>query len=258
MPLYMMRNKMKENVPTIKYGETRRVADIRKLFDMKDVIFDTEWLKLQQNLELYYMYRDLYKNESDYAIIKENSLRYDITIIPPQMLGKEFIKTAGHYHPMTKDANLSYTEIYQVLEGEAIYLLQKKGENKEFIDDVIVIKAEAGDNVIIPPNYGHITINKSDKILKMANWVCGDFSSEYEEIKEKNGGAYFLTTKGFVKNPKYDNLPEIRYLEPTNFSEYGFEKGLDMYRLISNNVHKLKFLTNPNNFSKLFSKIINR
>lgn len=239
----------------IHYGKIKRTADIRKLYDLKDVIYDVKWFKSQQNFELYYMYRDLYKNESDHKTIKQNNLRYDITIIPPKMLGCEFIKTSGHYHPIIDKSPLSYTEVYQVLEGKAIYLLQKLKPDNESIEDFIVIRAEKGDNVIVPPNYGHTTINESKEILKMANWVCSDFSSEYGLIKKMKGMAYFLTTKGFIKNLEYKSVPKIRELKPANFSEYGFEKGIDMYNLIKT-PEKLKFLKTPADFADLFAKII--
>lgn len=244
-----------QNTSQIQYGEMTRTADIRWLYDIKDVIYDKDWFQFQENFELYYMYRDLYKNESDYKIIKQNNLRYDITIIPPKMLGAEFIKTAGHYHPIINESDLSYTEIYQVLEGKAVYLLQKTKLDNESLEDFIVIRAEKGDSVIIPPNYGHVTINESEETLKMANWVYDNFSSEYGLIKKMKGIAYFLTTKGFVKNLEYNNAPEIRYLEPTNFSEYGLEKGVDMYNLIKT-PDKLEFLKRPAGFKDLFFKII--
>ena len=248
--------KFKMNVGSnLRYGEIVRTADIRMLHDMDDVIYDKKWLKSQKNFELYYMYRNLYKNESDYIIIKQNKLRYDITVIPPGSLGHEFIKTAGHYHPAVNEIDLSYTEVYQVLEGKATYILQKRKVDEELIRDFIVVKAEKGDNVIIPPDYGHVTINESNEILIMANWVCDDFSSEYDLIKKMKGMAYLLTKQGFIKNLEYKFVPKIRYIEPTNFVEYGFKKGVDMYNLIQD-IDKLKFLTNPSEFSLLFSKII--
>ena len=238
----------------LEYGEIIRSADIRKLYDMNDVIYDVKWFKSQKNFELYYMYRDLYKNKSNYDIIKQNNLRYDITVIPPGLLGCEFIKTAGHYHQLVNGSDLSYTEIYQVLKGKATYLLQKIKLDKEYIVDFIVVKAKKGDHVIVPPNYGHVTINESNETLTMANWVCRDFSSEYELIKKMKGMAYLLTKQGFIQNLKYENLPDIRYIEPTNFSEYGFEKGVCMYNLV-HDIDKLKFLTNPSDFLDIFSKI---
>jgi len=63
--------------------------NIRYLYDIKEVLYDKDWLKKAPNLELYYMYR---------GIKEKSGLRYDITIIPGQMLGKEFTKTKGHQH----------------------------------------------------------------------------------------------------------------------------------------------------------------
>ena len=223
------------------------------LHDMDVVIYDTTWLEATANFELYYMYRNMYKTKAESDIIGKHNLRYDITVIPPNMLGQEYVKTAGHYHPTVPGTDMSYTEVYHVIEGEATYLLQKTDNGK--VTDVVVIKAQAGDNVIVPPNYGHITINASDKTLKMANWVCGEFTSIYEPIRKLSGGAYYLLDTGFIQNPKYDNVPPIRYLEPTNYPEFGFVKGEDMYGLVDD-IDKLKFLTSPQDFSDLFRKIL--
>ena len=95
--------------------------------------------------------------------LREQNIRYDITIIPPGMLGREYIKTAGHYHPLVPGGSVTYPELYEVLEGEALYLLQRQD-----LGDVVAINASAGDKVLVPPNYGHITINGSNKKLKMA------------------------------------------------------------------------------------------
>ena len=223
------------------------------LHDMDVVIYDTTWLEATANFELYYMYRNMYKTKAESDIIGKHNLRYDITVIPPNMLGQEYVKTAGHYHPTVPGTDMSYTEVYHVIEGEATYLLQRTDNGK--VTDVVVIKAQAGDNVIVPPNYGHITINASDKTLKMANWVCGEFTSIYEPIRKLSGGAYYLLDTGFIQNPKYDNVPPIRYLEPTNYPEFGFVKGEDMYSLVDD-IDKLKFLTSPQDFSDLFRKIL--
>jgi len=74
---------------TLKFGDKVAVADVRKLHDMEDVVFDQEWFEetVERNRDVYYMFRDLAKSDSDFEKIKANHLRYDITIIPPSMLG---------------------------------------------------------------------------------------------------------------------------------------------------------------------------
>lgn len=172
---------------------TKLIPDIRTLDDIRSVLFDKQWAETAKNQDIYYMYRDLKA---------DGELRYDITIIPPLMLGEEFVKTLGHFH------KFNHAEIYMVLEGEAIYLMQKKDTK-----DIYYVKAKAGEAVIIPGDYGHITINTSDKPLKMANWISDKSVSEYGAIKEKGGAAWFYTAKGWIKNNNYEQIPELRQEE---------------------------------------------
>lgn len=210
--------------------------DIRRLYEMKEVIYDKEWLEKADNVPLYYMYRDLYKKEDRKQILK-NDLRYDVTVMPPRMLGEEYVKTKGHYHP--KLDGLTYPEIYEVIEGKAEYLLQKKENGK--ITKALIIKAEAGDHVVIPPNFGHVTVNPSStKTLEMANWVNRTFDSVYEPVLEKGGGCYFKLKAGFKENENYEDLPE---LETYQASEQDIFKG-EMYELIKK-PRRLEFLNDP-------------
>lgn len=240
----------------MRFGSREVRPDVRMLSDITDVIYDRAWLSRAEDVQLYYMYRDLYLSRRDREIILENGLRYDITIIPPRMLGVEYVKTLGHCHPNVPGAKISYTEIYEVLEGEAHYLIQR---GCDMVADVVVFKAGRGDKVIIPPDYGHVTINPSNKVLKMANWVCRDFSSFYGPYKEKKGAAYFeIEDSKFIKNRHCQDVPEIRFLKPTNFSEVGLKKGKEMYGLIREDPSLLKYLTAPHEFPSLFEKVLKR
>lgn len=237
----------------LEFGTKKIKPTIRRLFDMKDVIYDGEWLSRADSIELYYMYRELSLSKNDALTMKEHGLRYDITVIPPRMLGCEFVKTAGHYHPVVPGTDITFPEIYEVLSGEARYLMQKpEGDG---IKDVILIKAGEEDKVIIPPGYGHLTINASNRVLKMANWVARDFESIYAPIKEKGGGAYFFLENGAVKNPRYESVPEIRFLKPANFKEIGLQKNKEMYGLVRD-IKKLEFLTKPHEYGWIFENLL--
>lgn len=239
----------------MRFGSREFEPSVRMLYDIKEVIYDKKWLETAENCELYYMYRDLYLSKRDREILLETRLRYDITIIPPRMLGREYVKTLGHYHPLVPGTHLSYTEIYEVLEGKAHYLLQKEDDGR--IVDVALVEAEKGDKVIIPPNYGHVTINPSNKALKMANFVARDFRSVYEPYKERGGAAYFELEGGeFVENKNYGDLPSIRHLKPSNYSSLGLEKNREMYGIIRKDPELLGYLTAPERYEDLFKKIL--
>jgi len=173
---------------------TRLKPDVRHLDELHGLLYDKEWEKTAQNLDLYYMYRSLE--------IKDG-LRYDVTVIPAQMLGSEFVKTKGHIHAGF------YGEVYMVLEGEGFYLFQKGDENK--IDDVCVVKAKKGENIIIPAGYGHVTINPSDKELKMANWVKLEDKGDFSPFEKNHGACYYYTKQGWIKNENYKNVPVLRF-----------------------------------------------
>lgn len=172
---------------------------IRYLNDMKMVLYDQKWAKTAANFPLYYMYRGLNR---------KNGLRCDITLIPPRLLGKEFVKTKGHEHTN------QYGEVYKVLQGKAIYLIQKWKKNK--IDDVYAVKAKKNDVVVIPPFYGHITINPAKKALKEANWVAEKCQNVYNLFEKKQGGCYFYTKAGWIKNKNYGTIPKLRFKKPLN------------------------------------------
>ncbi len=169
-------------------GDYNKQPDIRLTSDLKEVLFDKNFTK---DFDAYYMYRGVKENDG---------LRYDVTMIPFRMFGVEFPKTKGHYHPD------DYGEVYTVLSGKAIYLLQK-----EDISDVYAVFAKQGETVIIPPHYGHITINPGPEDLIMSNWVSPEFSSNYTPVLEKEGGCYFFTEDGWIKNSNYKDIPELRF-----------------------------------------------
>ncbi len=171
--------------------------DIRYLDEIRKLLFDKKWAKTAPNLELYYMYR---------GVKKKDNLRYDITIIPPLMLGQEFVKTKGNHN------SKNFAEFYTVIKGTAIILMQKiKGG---IVKDAVAIKLNKGDSLIEPPDYDVVTINPSKNILKIANWVSEKNKNIYENVEKMNGACYFYTKSGWIKNKNYTKIPPLRFEKP--------------------------------------------
>jgi glucose-6-phosphate isomerase len=224
--------------------------NIRKLDDIEDVVYDREWLKNAPDLELYYMYRDLSENELDHEKIVDNDLRYDVTLFLPIILGMEFNKTLGHDHPIVPGTSITYPELYEVLEGEAIFLQQDSDD--EHIKDVIAIRAKKGDKVIILPNYEHLIINPSNKELKTCNWICRNFGSNiYKPFRARHGFCYYAIKDNaeikWVKNKNYETIPELKFKEANNFYGFDLDKNKPIYELV-NNLQKLSFLLEPQKY----------
>ena len=172
--------------------------DIRFAKALVNVVQDRAWIKNNPDFPVYYMYR---------GIKEKDGLRYDITIMPANMLGEELAKTQGHHHLG------EFGEVYTILAGSAIFLMQKT-ENGKLID-VYAIKAKAGDTAVIPSGYAHITINPSAKTaLKMANWISNDCRSDYGLIERNQGACYYFTKTGWIKNSKYGIVLSLRFEKP--------------------------------------------
>lgn len=239
-------------------GHREIAPHVRTLAEMQSVVFDREWLKkadLQQ--PLYFMYRDCVLPE-DQEIACRLGIRYDITVLLPTRLGCEYNKTKGHYHS-EKRRGLAYPELYEVLEGEALILLQQRDGST--VSDVIAITAQAGDKVIVPPNYGHVTINLGETPLKMANWVSRAVESYYGPYEEKNGAAYWVLTperaggpRRYLANIRYGRLPPLRVLSACEVPELNLTRQTPSYDLIKNS-ESLRFLSYPEEFSDLWGKI---
>ncbi len=244
--------KLKFNQPLIEVTPTART-----LKEMQNVTMDPN--ATSDRTDLYYMYRDVHLKD-DEDIIRENKLSYDLTVIPPALIGQEFNKTYGHIHSIIPGEQVTYPEIYEVLHGEALFLIQKLDEKGKVIT-VLAIPAKVGEQVIYPPNYAHIIVNTSNNVLVTANWVSADNKSDYEPIKQKHGMAYYIVKGGehkaydIVPNKNYGEIPEMRYATQDVTEIFGFTGHEPMYMTGMKNPKVLDFLNHPHKYAVQLSAI---
>lgn len=223
----------------------------RKFIDLKPVVAD-ENVQLSDD-PAYLMYRNVHLS-NDEEVLRSNNLRFDLTVIPSAMIGNEFVKTSGHYHPKKVGTDAVYPELYYVAAGQATYLMQKKSKN-DSIGDVIVCRVQAGQAIVMPPGYGHVTINESDQTLVMANWVSDSFQSIYDNYEILHGGCYYILKRDdesiIQKNERYVASEYTEYVSnPVILNEL---VGLPVYHFIEK-VDSLLFLDKPEEFEAELSK----
>lgn len=172
-------------------------VSVRILEKMREVTLDPDALGPEN---VYWMFR---------GIGFEENLRIDLTVLVSGFLGREYTKTYGHYHKEDEK------EIYKVLLGEAIFVLQDRTTSGE-IDEVRLIRAKEGTVVEIPVGFAHATINIGPQAVLLLNWQSPSVENDYEPIKEKRGFAYYVVEKErkplLVPNPNYKNLPKPKWV----------------------------------------------
>lgn len=145
-----------------------------------------------------------------YFVVKNPS--QNITILLPDLLGKEFNKTYGHYHKP------HYPEKYTLLYGEGAVLMQKLKNANDYFGDVEEIKftkLNLNEEFLIPEGYGHILVNLGNTLLiTRDDWNDKNAEHMYEPIAVKKGmGYYVIRGDGgkveFIKNKNYKDLPDL-------------------------------------------------
>ncbi len=211
--------------------------EVRRVSAMKDVLKDAE----ESDWDAYFMYRDVFKKQG---------MRFDITIIPAKTIGTECAKTYGHTHPVAEEG-LSFPEIYEVLVGSAIFLLQKN--NSDGSVDVELVEARKGEVVLIAPNWSHVTINpgKEEKdILVLSNAVADCFNSDYSDFKNKKGaGVYYLADKSIENNPNY-TIRKLERVEGKRLNRMFDFVSDDILHELDAYPEKFEFLKKPSLLSK--------
>jgi glucose-6-phosphate isomerase len=189
--------------------EGRKIEpSVRTLAQMRPVLAHPEKEgSLAPDTQLYYMYR---------AAKSFGHVRYDITRILSLDMCSECNKTFGHVHPLSQSGT-PWPEIYEVLDGQAHFLLQKVSQLG--VEDAVLLSAKKGECALIPPGYGHVTINPGSKALLLANLVCDRFESDYSPYAQRRGACFYEMADGkLVRNKNYGDGFELRKMAAAEFS----------------------------------------
>jgi glucose-6-phosphate isomerase len=225
--------------------ETRKV---RKLGEMKDVLLEKE--NISEETVVYKMYDGVYTTENK-TLFHEKKLRYDLTLIFPGKTGREFIKTAGHYHSISDDSQFTYPELYEVLYGEVHFILQKQGDRAHRIADAVVIMAKRGQRIVVPPSYGHVAINPGKDPLVLANWIAEDCRPDYASLSKYGGASLFEIDENgerrFLLNKHYEIIRGYRTIEvsPALSSLFNLDNERSLYDLLLEDSNSLDWLRYP-------------
>lgn len=217
---------------------------------------------------------DFYRGISrfgDAALFEERRLRYDITVIMPGAVNGEYKKTSGHYHgPMGRQT--TYPEVYEVLKGTAVFVLQKPVETVTEetrvaeVEDFRFIEVHEGESVVIPGGYGHCSINIGDGPLLFSNLAAVDCPLYYAPVKNMRGMAYYLNAENtpahhewpltYTQNPAYDGSPAPCYARAVENISLGIVFGEPLYLRFMHEPDVFRYLTDYSSYSSAALTII--
>lgn len=252
-------------------------SGVKEAGDMRGLLYREEALRERELC--YSFYRDIVF-EKDRALFRKWDYRYDITVIMPGCIHGECKKTSGHYHGLIPGQSFTYPEIYEVLEGEITFLLQKTGEPESCLTSagmagepdfggklmagrpkyVKAVIVKAGQAVVIPPFCGHASVNTGDGVGIFSNIAVVSCRNFYEPVRAKHGLSYYILKEGdrivYKKNERYEDLPELEIVIPTEEAGMGIVFGRPVYREFEKAPEKFEYLCCPEKYMDRMEKML--
>lgn len=148
-------------------------VSVRKLREMKELMLNPP--QVEDDFPVYYVFRGVVGN---------------ITILLPGNFGGEYAKTFGHYHKHGEE------EVYRVLYGNGLLLLQKLGEQLDVVSDFKIIPLSEGQEITVPAGFGHALVNTSSDLLVTLDKEPASAGHIYEPVKKMKGFAYYIVDDG--------------------------------------------------------------
>jgi glucose-6-phosphate isomerase len=201
--------------------------------------------------KLYEFYIGVF-NKKDKEIIKASGLRYDIIMVYPGLVNGEYKKTSGHIHKKPEWLKTGYPEIYEVLYGTAMFILQKSenGLVKEFF----AMQTEAGEKILIPPGYEHATVNIGSVPLVFTDLISVKADNEYNGIQNHGGMGYFVLDKdgvrNIIKNTAYKDVSPVDYKRPLENKALNISFENYVYDILVNDPGAFSYLDDPDEKSE--------
>jgi len=222
---------------------------VRRLGDLRDVLATPD--PSPDDRPCYHLYRDV-RASVDEHLLARYGLRYDVTVLLPGRVGDELAKTSGHYHNVVPGTTQTYAEVYEVLFGRAIFLLQRARDGGAAlvgidVDEVLLIGAGPGDVLLIPSHMGHVSINAGDEPLVVADLVSPASGHQYGAFRAAHGGAYYVLGVGAPPrvraNAAYGRLPMPRWYHSPVAAGLGLTG--PVYPAVRRDPNRFAFLTDP-------------
>ncbi|MDR2976402.1 MAG: glucose-6-phosphate isomerase [Streptococcaceae bacterium] len=228
----------------------------KKLSQMEN-LFDDDSSE-DKNEHIYDVYRGI-EFPKDSKQLRNDNFQYDITVVKTGTVGKERKKTSGHYHSWNEMHTSTYPEVYEVISGTALYILQRADnfEDKDYenlaVEDVIVVRVHEGQTLIVPPNYAHCSVNGGDKDLVFSNLAITLCKVDYAPVKYYHGLAVYVEEDQgklvYKTNEHYKELPKIKFAEVRENPELGITFNEAIYQSYVENPAAFDFLKNVDNYT---------
>lgn len=225
-------------------------VEVRHLDDVRRSLMDPN---CEGPRDLYAIAMDVGRKEELDAMLKRDLLfatcNYNFGT-----MGQEPVRSQGHIHAVSASCGASTCELYEIWEGTAIIYMQESCKDNP--GRCFAVTAKAGDVVIVPPYWGHQTVNADiHHPMVFGAWCVRDYGFDYDDVRAHHGLAYYPIVKdGVVRWQKNDHYEPCTLIEkaPRLYTDFGIEPGKPLYQQFIEDPDRMLFVSKPQTAAELW------
>jgi glucose-6-phosphate isomerase len=228
---------------------------IRSLDALTDVALEPEACRGREDAA-YYMYNGVFHRD-DEPVLRDVPMRYELTLMPPRLMGREFVKTFGHLHSPEPKSGIDYAEVCEVLVGTAHFVFQTLDLAGPDASVAFYVEAKAGQKVLLPPGFDHCTINPGPEPLLFSDVIALGVSGIYDRFRATRGAVYLEVADDgepqFIANPIYRDVPPLKRIELKDYPHLHLTTDEPLYTtFVRKRGENWPFLSDPRRFWPTF------
>lgn len=230
-----------------------KTTELRKLDDIRGSLLNQDCTGPEV---VYAIVMDVGKEKDREMLIKRNLL-FGVVSYSAGRMGDEPVRSQGHVHAVSKSCGSSTPEVYEIWDGEAFIYMQ------ETTDDMpgrcYAVHAKAGDVVIVPPYWAHMTVNADPSTpMTFGAWCVRDFGFVYDGVRKHHGLAWFplINEKDEIVWEKNNNYMTdgLEMNGAREYKEFSIDSGIPIYTQFEKDPDKFMFVSNPSMARDLWEK----
>lgn len=202
--------------------------------------------------EIQYKTYGMVYGRKDKAIFDKHHISFDLTFIMKGQNDGECRKTSGHYHAPTEEGVI-FPEIYEVIYGKALFVLQKKADpwdqSSDELQDIRIVEVNEGEKILLPAGYGHCSYNIGDDVLVFSDIAAAGTPIDYDGIRRNHGVSYYAMREGdgiaLVRNGNYADLPKAKRYSVCQCEQLGLIDGKTLYESFIEDPDRFRYIVEP-------------
>ena len=180
--------------------------------------------------------------------LRRRGLLFGVVAYASGKLGREFVRSQGHVHAVSRHCQCSTPELIEIWQGRAVVYMQESASDDP--GRCFAVEAEPGDKVVVPPGWAHCVINVDPgEVMVFGAWCVRDYGFDYGAVRAHGGLAWFpLSDESrnvkWERNPTY-KVDRIVKTRPHEHAELNVSREIPIYEQFSRNPESMQWISDP-------------